>query len=75
MSLPQERLDTIRQGLADTKKKNHALVERVQSMQSSQGDLELRRLDLDSQNRQLQEVGYENTDCTRFISSQEALWK
>lgn len=54
----QERLDTSRQAQNDTKKQNHALIERVQGLQGELQDNEVRRDELEGQVRQSHTVSH-----------------
>lgn len=52
----QERLDKTREALTNSRKQNHGLSERLQTLQRSQEESELRVSELDKQTRGLQEV-------------------
>lgn len=55
---PQERLDTTRDGLSESKKLNHKLTEQNQNLQRALEDLELKESELEKHNRSLKEVGH-----------------
>jgi len=57
----QERLDKTREALTNGRKQNHGLSERLQSLQRSQEESELRVSVLDKQTRGLQEVVHTHT--------------
>lgn len=52
----QEKLDLTRQQVNETKKQNHALLERLQALQNDLADSEVRRSEVEAQIRQLHTV-------------------
>ena len=56
LAFAQERLDKTRDALSESKRLNHTLTERAQSLQRAQEDSELRGSELEKHNRTLKEV-------------------